>query len=795
MIAVILTCVATGAATTAAEERLLWPARVEASRHDSGEAFEAIVIDGSAGETPWRRARVTFTLPESPESGAWMLAIGAPGLEAQARLNGQALGSAPDALADDRRVRFGPRFTIDGSSLRGGLVTFELTFDRQAGATGLERGPAWLASPSLAKQAFDGAQSADQSFGPANFASAATVAADEGAALERICFKWADRADALEASAQLDFTITDLERSGELPVRSLSRRRASAVFPTSSANFEDSRLRSFQTQLAITAGTATAPLRLSDAKLITFELSQTALRQAFQHFWNVRFLPGIGGPLRITREKGLILLANERIGLAASEGRPIGSADSPCGLTVELSSVGSTGPENTPGASWPSLVRLALVGFEPGGNDPSQADSLLDLARTAILDWKEHKPAETLLASSVVTEPTLGGAAAGLGARKAALATMIGARRRGGRFMYAPDGCASGPAAFWADTFTLVHFPNHERAAVERLLASQEEDGAIRLDLPVDAGDAEIAATAAYAVLRACRWERWTADGDRFALFVPGLDRALARADACDLAPGPAEREITPLHAALARTAAHLELAAVLEGLGLDAATAERHRELGERQREALLGDGGRLDPEGFAELAGGHERDGAVALALDLCDDRRSAAIATDLAPGPRKCDPADWRDAVVARGLLASGRHKTLGGFVDGFDNGWRALSRPEGAGLAAWHGVVLFGLLGARRGDLGTFELRPRLPNDHYLRSAVRLPEGVLRFQVSVTDSQFERQVIVTNESSVDLLLRIGIPDGAGAERRQTRGDVTHAFHEELVSPKGTWRTRLR
>ncbi len=536
-------------------------------------------------------------------------------------------------------------------------------------------------------------------------------------------------------------------------------------------------------------------MRLSDAKVITFDLSQTALRQAFQHFWNVRFLPGIGGPLRVTREKGLILVANERIGLAANAGRPLGDPDAPCGLEVELSSVGTTGPENTPGASRPSIVRLAVIGFEPGGADPSQADSLLDLARSAIQGWKEHQADKTLLASSIVTEPSLGAATTGLGARKAALATLLGARRRGTRFLFAPDDCTSGPAAFWGDSFTLLHFPNHERGAIERLLASQEEDGTVRLDLALDAGDAEVAAVASYAVLRACRWVRWTADGDRFARFVAGLERALARADGCDLAPGPAQRDVTPLHAALARAAAHLELADALESCGLDAAIAAHHREQGERQREKLLGDGGRLDPEGFAELAGGAERDGALALALGLCDDTRSAAIAVQVAPGKRKFDPTDWRDAVVARGLLATGRLNALGGFVDGLENGWRAVPRPDGAGIAAWHGVVLFGLLGARRTDLGTFELRPRMPDGHFLSSAIRLPEGVMRFQVSLADAQFERQVIVTNESTCDLLIRLGVPNGAGADRRKKLGEAIHAFHEEVLSPRATWRTRLR
>lgn len=776
-------------------DRLLSPIRVVASREGEGDAFEPIAIDGSAASTPWRRARLTFVLPATIESGAWMLGVGRPGLALEARLADRALGSAPDALELDEQVRFGPRFTVAAEALAAGEVTFELRFGGKTGGVGLERGPAWLASPRVAQRAFDGAQSTDQAFGPVNFAAAATIAANEGAALERICFKWSAEEDSLRQSAQLDFAVVDRERGGETPARSLARRRAGAVFPTSFATFEDNRFRSLQTQFSITAGTATSPLRLSDAKVIAFEVSQTALRQAFQIHWNVRLLPGIGGPLKVTREKGLILLANERIGLAASAATLLGDESAPCGLQVELVSEGAVGAEGTPGASRPSSVRLAVLGYEPGGADPSQADSLLDLARSVILDWSEHQAAATLLANSIVAEPSVGSANTGLGPRKAGIAVLTGARRRGTRFMFAADGSASGPAAFWGDTFTLLHFPNHERGAVERLLATQDDAGAVRLDVAADAGEVALAATTSYAVLRACRWFRWTCDGDRFRKLLTALDRGLGFADGCDLAPGPAEGELTPLHAALVRAAAHRELAAAMDEIGAEPELAARHAATSEHQRDLLLGSNGRLDASGFGELVGGDARDAALALALGLADDVASAAIATQVAPGKRPYDPHDWRDALVARGLLTAGRVKALGRWIDGLDNGWRPLERPQGAGIASWHGVVAFGLLGVRRENLGTLELRPRLLEGQFLRSTIRLPEGPVRFNVTQTDRQLERQVIVINEAITDLMVRIGIPDGSNAGERRTVGDQLHAFHEEVLAPKATWRTRLR
>ena len=72
---------------------------------------------------------------------------------------------------------------------------------------------------------------------------------------------------------------------------------------------------------------------------------------------------------------------------------------------------------------------------------------------------------------------------------------------------------------------------------------------------------------------------------------------------------------------------------------------------------------------------------------------------------------------------------------------------------------------------------------------------MPEGAIRFNVGLADSQFERQVIVINDGDLDVLLRLGIPNGSIAGQRVKRGDLIHAYHEHVLMRKETWRTRIR
>lgn len=782
-------------APVAKDDLLLSPVRVEASREASGDAFEPIRIGGRPGTIAWRRARLTFELPPEPEAGAWMLALGGSELQANASLAGEALGRATDAYEGDLRLCTGPRFTLPSERLAAGPVTFLLEFEGEAGGRGLEQGPAWLASPLPAARAFAAAQVGGLVAATANFATTGLLSQDH-VPFERVLFKWSADGDAPRLAATLDCSLVDSERGGDVPLRTLATRRSMAVFPTSSVNVEDKRFSALKTQFLLRAPHLTSPLRLSDAKAVVIDVSQTALREAFRFTWNLRLLPNRGGPLRFTKGEGFVLLANEQVGLLASSGRPIGAPDAPCGIAIELASSEAKGSLASLAAG---KVVAGLVGFEPEGPDPSQAESLAELAHSLIALHEPEREAGADLASMLAVEPNVGGAQAGQASRKAALATLFDMRRRNGRFAYAPGGRSATPEAFWGDTFTLLHHPNHERVALEKLLSGQQDDGSLPGDLAADASDVERAACAAYAVLRATRWFRWACDGDRFTALVPALEKALAFADAIDLSPGPAvPGGLTPLHAALARAAAHRQLAESLDEIALLPERSAVHADLATRQLEGLLGSvesGGRLAADGFPELVQADPREAAVALALELCDDAASQAIAAQVAIGKRELDVTDWRDALVARGLLASGRSKALGKSLATLENGWRNFELPTGAGLASWHGVIVFGWIGARRENLGTLEVRPRIDEGQFLRSPIRLPEGAIRFNVGLTDAQFERQVIVINDGDLDVLVRLGIPNGSIAGQRVKRGDLIHAFHEHVLMRKETWRTRIR
>ncbi len=780
--------------SSSSSDQLLAPTRVEASRDAEGETFESIRIDGRSGTTPWRRVRLTFRVGDAAEAGAWLLAIGHEAIAVRAKLGAEALGSAPDFYAADPRLTTGPRFTVAGERLAAGDVTFTLDFDGERGGRGIEQGPAWLASPQVATRAFAAAQVGALTIATANYASAGMMSKDD-VPLERVLFKWSDADDAPRLAAQLDMALVDRERGGEAPLRSLATRKSNAIFPTSWANCEDPRFRSLRTQLTMSSPQLTTPLRLCDAKAVVFELAQNVLRESFLYTWNLRFLPNRGGPLVLTRGDGYVLLANECVGLVASAGAPIGVEGAYCGLAVELNSNSS----NEIGAlSSPTAVTVALIGFEPQGADPSQAESITDLAHSILSLRTEDRAATSLIASTLAFEPNVGGAQRGQAARKAAVATLFDARRRGGRYVFAPDGQSGSPAAYWGDTFTLLHHPNHERNAVERLLSTQDATGAVPGDLTAEASEVELAAADAYAVLRACRWFRWVCDGDRFAKMVPALEKALAHADGCDLSPGAPQGGITPLHAALARAAAHQQLAAALDEIALLPEHSASHAELAVRQLEPLFSNssaGGRLESDGYPELVGGDAREAAVALALGLADDTTSLAIASQVAFGKRAVDVTDWRDALVARGLLECGRTKALARSIDGLENGWKEFEVPSGAGLASWHGVVVFGLLGARRVNLGTFELRPRVLDGQLVNSAIRLPEGALRFNIGLPNAQFERQVVVINDGKLDVLVRLGVPNGSNIGQRIKRGDLLHAFHDHVLMAKETWREILR
>ncbi len=797
MIAVVLSLLMNSSAALPSDalppQRLLWPTRMVASESESGDdGFRPVVIDGKAGTTRWRRARATYVLPETIEGGAWLLSVGRPGLAAQATLAGEPLAPADDSYAADPMLRCGPRFLVPSLSLRSGEATIDLVFSGGDGGRGLERGPAWLASPGAAARARAAATTGGLALAVANFATLGTLS-KEHELLSRILFKYAADRDEPTLAAQLDLTLENENRSGALAVAALSGRRSGAFFPTSFADYDDDRMKELNTQIALSAPTLTTPLRLSDAKALYFDLGQALVRESFDLTWNLHFFPAIGGALRVVRTDDQLLLCNDVVGIYASDATLLGDESAPVGLALRLNSEARS--STLSGIAGPA-VRCGIVGFEPGGDDPSQADSIEDLAASMLDHRDEDRAATAMIAGTIPSEPNLIATPMGLITRKSMVATLAAMRRRGRRFCYVPPGGAQSAEAYWSDTFTLFQFPAHERGAVEQLLATQEDDGSILGDLPAAADDAERAAADAYTVLRACRWLRWVYDGDRFLGMVPKLERALDHADACDLSrPAPAA-----LSAAIARAAAHRALAGALEQIGARDDLVARSNELATTQTATLFAptsEGGRFGPDGFVPSDGGDPRDAAAALAFELTDELQAALLAKQLSFKGRRASANDWRDGLVLRGLLTGGQLKAAAEAQSQLEEQIRALALPLGSGAASYHGIVCYGLLGIRRENLGTLELRPRLVGDQVMRSAVRLPEGAVRFSVEAANAQRTRRFSVTNDSQLDLMVRLGIPDALeseGAPRVQV-GELVHAMRERIVPQKQSWRETVR
>jgi len=765
---------------------------------EGDDGWSTIQVDGRAGGRPWARARATFDLPEDFEAGDWLLCIGRAGLVVDAQINGHPLETLPDACAADPRLAAGPRFLLSSARLRTGANRVELVFGGVHAGRGLERGPACLLSRLPAARLRSSAAAGDLTVPVANFAGFAT-AADDGHVLDRIAFKFAADASEPRLAGQLDCAVVDRARGVEIPMRELKSRRLGGAFPGCSVNLEDDRLPNFHAIVRVEAPVLTAPLRLSDAKIVAFEVRQTSRGQAFEFVWRLRFFPAAGGPLRVSRGKGWVMVRNDLVGLFAEEGRVLGPESAPCGLEVVLVNRAKEGH----GQALAGVGRwCGIVGFDPGGSDPSQAGSMEDLVDNLFGFAEAGGEALVALGGSLVVEPVQGNVAIGQPSRASAVAALLGMRRRRNRFIYAPVSGAQSAEAFWADAFSLLHFPVHERNAVEWLLSTQREDGAVAGDLPEEATDAELAGASAYAVLRACRWFRWSYDGDRFLRMAPQLVRALARADAVDLlagAPPPAGGErLSSIHLALARAAAHREFAGVLEQLGALPDEAATSAQAAVAQLDALLRppeQGGRGTEDGFTDLPGEDPRDAAFALAYGLLDEPRAAALAAALT----RVEPASvvlgWRDALVLRGSLQAGRGSPLAKRWARFEREVRTPALPDSSACAAYYGALCFGVLGIRREDLGTVEIRPRLVDRQFLRTAVPLPEGTLRVQLLSPTAQLDRQLIVQNDSGLDLMVVVGVPGAFGKGRRVKVGESVHTLHEKVLMRGESWREVVR
>src|SRR5262249_56144649 len=93
---------------------------------------------------------------------------------------------------------------------------------------------------------------------------------------------------------------------------------------------------------------------------------------------------------------------------------------------------------------------------------------------------------------------------------------------------------AHAAGALGDDTSSPLPLPKNEPGALDGLLSTQDERGAIHGDLAAAAPPLALLEADAFTVLRACRLYRWTYDGDALLARLPALARALEHARGVD---------------------------------------------------------------------------------------------------------------------------------------------------------------------------------------------------------------------------------------------------------------------
>jgi len=636
----------------------------------------------------------------------------------------------------------------------------------------------------------------DLSVRTANLATLATTS-KSGVLLDRVAFRTAGDGSH-ELAAQVGFAVLD-DTGREIPLRQLQERTAAPLFPAVSIQIADARLTDFSARMSAFAPFSPLDAAGSRSKAAVFTIAHTGHGGEFSFRWRVRLFPARGGALRVERGDHWMLLHNDVVGVIAPDAELYGSDDAPLGLDLLLIYRKRPGElRSLAGAN----LSAAIVGFDATHPDPSGAASLVDLATTTLKGARNSTVAIANFGSAIPCEPSEATVAAGLSSRVAALANFANMRERGGRTLFVPAEGPASAAAFFEDEWTLLQTPARERTTVEWLLSTQAADGSIRGDDPAEATEAaapiEIERDC-YTVLRGCRWYRWTYDGDAFRGLAPRLKRALDRARerftgiAGDVAaPTPAgPQRLSTFHLRCALFAAHHALAESLAQLGNEEAAA---KEL-EASADAMSKELAALP---FAAPGGDSNEDAreqAAALVFELFDAARTADLAKRLAALPPAKDPVDWREAVLARGLLTAGLTEAGRARTTAIDLAIRDVDFPFASAIAAYHTALFFGTLGIRRDDLGTLEFVPRLLGREQVRTLVTLPEGPIRIQLQPPNVQFHRQLVVQNDSTLDLMLVVGVPGGLGNGERRTVGPTQWSLYQQLLPATQAWRELVR
>jgi hypothetical protein len=777
-----------GAAGDVEVQRAIGPFEVSADA--TGESFRPIVLGAAAGDTAWRRARATFHLDAAPESGHWLLCLGGPGLDLDTELNGHALTRIVDAWQDRPELRAGPRFDVDAADLAVGDNRLSVTFKGERAGRGFEAGPALLLSPTPSSLLRASSIARDLTVRTGNLSSLATIG-KSGTLLDRVSFVEPDGTFRLAGSVEFTF----VEPSGkETPVRRLETRTPAPLFPVVSVQLEDARFAEYTTRM-----TAFAPFLVTDAvasraRAVVFTIVQTG-KDDFSYRWRVRLFPALGGALRVVRnpDDHTVLLHDGRVGIVAPDADVVGGDDAPVALDLHVEYRKKPG-ELRPMAA--CTVVGAFVGIDPSQAGASAPAALAEVARSVLKTAKSATTSMSAFAALIPSEPSEATVAAGLASRISALANLLNGRTRGDASVFVPPEGPASAAAYFEDEWTLFQSPARERATIAWLLSTQAEDGAIRGDATGSAPPLVEIERDCYTVLRACRWYRWTYEGDALGAFATKLERALEHAhgkiegtpvEALATSHPAGVPRLSLFHLRCALAAAHRDLADVLGQVGHADATVKELAARGEVLRKELAASA-TAAPDGRPE-------EEAVALVFGLVDLATASERVDRLAALPAAKDPIDWREAVLARGLLEAGRTEAGRTRSAAIEAAIRDLDLPLRPEIAAYHTALCYGVLGIRRDDLGTLEFFPRLQGREQVRTVIALPEGPFRVQLLPPDVQFHRQLIAQNDSSLDVLLVVGVPGGLGGEKPRVVGPSRWSIYEKLLPATQGWRERVR
>src|SRR6185436_10926558 len=105
---------------------------------------------------------------------------------------------------------------------------------------------------------------------------------------------------------------------------------------TLSLQIDDPRITAFHARLQVASSALTTPLRLSDAKVVAFDVNQNNLGENVEFTWRLRFFPAVGGPLRVVRGEDWVLVRNDVVGFFAEGAKVLGPDDAPAGLAIVL---------------------------------------------------------------------------------------------------------------------------------------------------------------------------------------------------------------------------------------------------------------------------------------------------------------------------------------------------------------------------------------------------------------------------------------------------------------------------